>query len=61
MTPLEFRAALADLGLTQPQFARLTGYSPRIVRWWAQVDRQVQLPPHVPAAVALLRNAYVAF
>ncbi len=34
MTAAEFRQSLADLGLGQVEFGKLTGTSPRTVRFW---------------------------
>jgi DNA-binding transcriptional regulator YiaG len=44
MTPDEFRAALARLGLTQSGAARLLGVDARTVRKWACDERGVPEP-----------------
>ena len=50
MTPDQFRAALADLELSQADFARLAMVDARTVRRWCDGTRAVPGP-----AVALLR------
>jgi DNA-binding transcriptional regulator YiaG len=50
MTPDQFRAALADLGLSQAGFARLAMVDARTVRRWCDGTRAVPGP-----VVALLR------
>lgn len=50
MTPDQFRAALADLGITQAGFARLAMVDARTVRRWCDGTRAVPGP-----VVALLR------
>jgi DNA-binding transcriptional regulator YiaG len=50
MTPDQFRAALADLGLSQVGFARLAMVDARTVRRWCDGTRAVPGP-----VVALLR------
>jgi DNA-binding transcriptional regulator YiaG len=50
MTPDQFRAALADLGITQSGFARLAMVDARTVRRWCDGTRAVPGP-----VVALLR------
>ena len=50
MTPDQFRAALADLGLSQVGFARLALVDARTVRRWCDGTRAVPGP-----VVALLR------
>jgi DNA-binding transcriptional regulator YiaG len=52
MTPDQFRAALADLGLSQVGFARLAMVDARTVRRWCDGTRAVPGP-----VVALLRLA----
>ena len=44
MTPTDFRAALARLGLTQAGAARLLGVDERTARRWARGERQVPEP-----------------
>ena len=44
MTPEQFRAALADLGLSQVGFARLARVDPRTVRKWAAGDSRIPGP-----------------
>jgi DNA-binding transcriptional regulator YiaG len=44
MTPDQFRAALADLGLSQAGFARLAQVNPRTVRRWCDGTRAVPGP-----------------
>ena len=44
MTPSDFRAALADLGLTQTGFARLALVDSRTVRRWCDGTRAVPGP-----------------
>ena len=41
VTPTDFRAALARLGLTQAGAARLLGVDERTARRWARGERQV--------------------
>jgi DNA-binding transcriptional regulator YiaG len=50
MTPDEFRATLAGLGLTQSGFARVALVDARTVRRWALGEREIPGP-----VVALLR------
>ena len=50
MTPSDFRAALADLGLSQAGFARIALVDARTVRRWCDGTRAVPGP-----VVALLR------
>jgi DNA-binding transcriptional regulator YiaG len=50
MTPDQFRATLADLGLTQVGFARIAFVDARTVRRWCDGTRAVPGP-----VVALLR------
>jgi DNA-binding transcriptional regulator YiaG len=50
MTPSDFRATLADLGLSQAGFARLALVDARTVRRWCDGTRAVPGP-----VVALLR------
>jgi DNA-binding transcriptional regulator YiaG len=50
MTPDQFRAALADLGLSQAGFARMAMVDARTVRRWCDGTRAVPGP-----VVALLR------
>ena len=50
MTPDQFRAALAGLGLTQAGFARIALVDARTVRRWCEGSRAVPGP-----VVALLR------
>ena len=52
MTPDQFRAALADLGLSQAGFARLALVDARTVRRWCDGTRAV--PGPVVALLALL-------
>ena len=54
MTPDQFRAALADLGLSQAGFARLAMVDARTVRRWCDGTRAVPGP-----VVALLRMQMV--
>jgi DNA-binding transcriptional regulator YiaG len=58
MTPDQFRAALADLGLSQTAFARLAMVDARTVRRWCDGARAV--PGPVVALLALL-SAHAAF
>lgn len=44
MTPDQFRAALADLGLSQAGFARIAQVNPRTVRRWCDGTRAVPGP-----------------
>jgi DNA-binding transcriptional regulator YiaG len=44
MTPDQFRAALADLGLSQADFARLAMVDARTVRRWCDGTRAVPGP-----------------
>jgi len=44
MTPDQFRAALADLGLTQTGFAHQAMVAPRTVRRWCDGTRAVPGP-----------------
>jgi DNA-binding transcriptional regulator YiaG len=44
MTPDQFRAALADLGLSQVGFARIAQVNPRTVRRWCDGTRAVPGP-----------------
>ena len=44
MTPSDFRAALADLGLSQAGFARIAQVNPRTVRRWGDGTRAVPGP-----------------
>lgn len=53
MTPEELKAARAELGLTQPEFARVFKVSPRAVGGWEQGERNGR-PHHIPAPVAIL-------
>jgi DNA-binding transcriptional regulator YiaG len=53
MTPDELKAARAQLGLTQPEFARAFQVSPRAVGGWEQGERNGR-PHQIPAPVALL-------
>jgi DNA-binding transcriptional regulator YiaG len=55
MTPDQFRAALADLGLSQVGFARIALVDARTVRRWCDGTRAVPGP-----VVALLRMMMVA-
>lgn len=41
MTWLEFKAALAKLGLSQAEFGRLTGYSEHTISRWQHRTRGV--------------------
>jgi len=50
MTPDQFRAALAGLGMTQSGFARVALVDARTVRRWALGEREVPGP-----VVALLK------
>ena len=52
MTPNQFRAALADLGLSQAGFARLSLVDARTVRRWCEGSRAI--PGPVVALLALL-------
>lgn len=58
MTPDQFRARLAELGLSQPGFARAVSdaggeeLSPHTVRNWSNGHRGI--PPTVPALLSLL-------
>ena len=52
MTPDQFRAALADLGLSQAGFARIAMVYARTVRRWCDGTRAV--PGPVVALLALL-------
>ena len=52
MTPDQFRAALADLGLSQAGFARIAMVDARTVRRWCDGTRAV--PGPVVALLALL-------
>jgi DNA-binding transcriptional regulator YiaG len=54
MTPDQFRAALADLGLSQAGFARMAMVDARTVRRWCDGTRAVPGP-----VVALLRMQMV--
>jgi DNA-binding transcriptional regulator YiaG len=54
MTPDQFRAALADLGLSQTGFARMAMVDARTVRRWCDGTRAVPGP-----VVALLRMQMV--
>jgi DNA-binding transcriptional regulator YiaG len=58
MTSDQFRAALADLGLSQAGFARLAMVDARTVRRWCDGTRAV--PGPVVALLALL-SAHRAF
>lgn len=53
MTPDELKAARAQLGLTQSEFARAFQVSPRAVGGWEQGERNGR-PHAIPKAVALL-------
>jgi transcriptional regulator with XRE-family HTH domain len=53
VTPTELKAARAQLGLTQPEFARVFQVSPRAVGGWEQGERNGR-PHHIPAPVAIL-------
>jgi DNA-binding transcriptional regulator YiaG len=44
MTPDQFRAALADLGLSQTGFARQAMVAPRTVRHWCAGTRAIPGP-----------------
>ena len=52
MTPDQFRAALADLGLSQVGFARIALVDARTVRRWCEGSRAI--PGPVVALLALL-------
>ena len=54
MTPTQFRAALARLGLSQAGAASLVGADPRTGRRWALGERQV------PSCVAILLRLLIA-
>lgn len=54
MTPLQFRAALSRLDISQVGAARLVGANPRTARHWAAGDRGV------PECVAILLRLMVA-
>ena len=58
MTPEEFRASLALLGLTQQGFGRLAGISGRAVQLWAAGDRAI--PGTVETLLGLLHERAVA-
>ena len=57
MTPDAFRAALADLGLTQVGFARVAMVDARTVRRWCEGTRPV--PGPVVALLALMRDRQI--
>jgi DNA-binding transcriptional regulator YiaG len=44
MTPTEFRAALAEIGLSQAAFARWADVNPRTVRRW--LSGKTAIPAH---------------
>ena len=44
MTPDQFRAALANLGLSQVGFARIAMVAPRTVRHWCAGTRSIPGP-----------------
>jgi DNA-binding transcriptional regulator YiaG len=52
MTPLQFRRAISELGLSQLAAARMLGYDGRTVRRW--IAGEIGVPP---AAAKLLRLA----
>jgi DNA-binding transcriptional regulator YiaG len=54
MTPDQFRAALADLGLSQVGFARLALVDARTVRRWCDGTRAV--PGPVVALLSFMRD-----
>ncbi len=54
MTPDQFRAALADLGLSHSGFARLAMVNARTVRRWCDGTRAV--PGPVVALLEFMRN-----
>jgi transcriptional regulator with XRE-family HTH domain len=53
MTPEDFRAARASLGLTQIEFAHAFRVSPRAVGGWEQGERNGR-PHTIPPVIALL-------
>ena len=58
MTPVDFRAALADLGLTQVGFARVARVDPRTVRKWVAGDRPI--PGPVVVLLEMLRSRAIS-
>lgn len=50
MSPAEFKAALATLGIGQTWAARFFGYEPRMVRRWVDENDEKE----VPLAVAMV-------
>jgi hypothetical protein len=56
MTPDQFRAALADLGLSQVGFARIAQVNPRTVRRWCEGTRAV--PGPVVALLGMMMAHY---
>lgn len=56
MTPDELKAARVELGLTQPEFAKVFQVSPRAVGGWEQGERNGR-PHTIPNPVALVRIA----
>lgn len=58
MTPAQFRAALAALGLSQVGAAHLLGYDPRTARRWA--SGELVVPKVVALALALMVHKKVS-
>jgi plasmid maintenance system antidote protein VapI len=54
MTPIQYRAVLARLDLTQVDAAKLVGAHPRTVRHWITGDRAI------PECVAILLRLLLA-
>lgn len=56
MTPTEFRAAIARLGLSQTAAARELGVAPRTLRRWCADPQQAAVPGPVVRLLALMES-----
>lgn len=58
MTPLQFRAAIAKVGLSQVQAAHVLGVAPRTARRWALGE--VNVPPPTAKLLQLMHAGQVS-
>lgn len=55
MSPAQLRSEISNLGLTQREFAEVTGVDERTVRRWVLGERRV--PAWVPRMIVLFRRS----
>jgi DNA-binding transcriptional regulator YiaG len=58
MTPLQFRTAITEVGLSQVQAAHVLGVTPRTARRWALGE--VKVPPPAAKLLRLMKAGAVS-